>query len=53
MIELVVLVFISLRILYVPKIFPVLLTLLANKVMGGGDFSQRPKEDRDSPDIGS
>ena len=32
------------------KIFPVLLPL-ESKIIGGGDFSQGPKEDRDPPDI--
>ena len=34
------------------KIFPVLLALLVvSKIIGGGDFSQRSEEDRNSPDI--
>jgi hypothetical protein len=37
----------------VSKIFPVLLALLASKINGGGDFSQRLEEDRNSPDIDS
>jgi hypothetical protein len=35
----------------VSKIFPVLLALLVSKIIGGGDFSQRSEEDRNSPDI--
>jgi hypothetical protein len=33
------------------KIFPVLLALLVNKIIGGGDFSQRSEEDRNSADM--
>jgi hypothetical protein len=36
---------------YVSKIFPVLLALLVSKIIGGGDFSQRSEEDRNSFDI--
>ena len=32
------------------KIFPVLVSL-ESKIIGGGDFSQGPKENRDPPDI--
>jgi hypothetical protein len=35
----------------VSTIFPVLLSLLVNKIIGGGDFSQRKEEVRKSPDI--
>jgi hypothetical protein len=35
----------------VSTIFPVLLALLVNRIIGGGAFSQRSEEDRNSPDI--
>jgi hypothetical protein len=38
-------------IFYVSTIFPVLLSLLVNKIIGGGDFSQKSEEDRNPPDI--